>query len=459
MDRIETALIWLKANNPLYLNITINKSLLDKWTADNGNEFVLPELIQYAVHIDPDDDIINNDGYIVESEGYKNNLNALHPNLPDGTIVLSNILLDPEGPIGNKKDIFMDLLPMIEDDIVDENLNKPSGHRHIQFASKLKLQPLNVYMDKDYFPAGFPTLFPYGVGGHLDECAVPVSIEHWTKTLLQHHTQKYVQHKAFIFLLYNIIRVKDAGKGNNLLVQEEYWDDFQKDIKSISGLELLKAAEDMKSGRKIENPVVGRLIANVQSISSYNKDSFGRKMNMRRLIFGKMIRHGLPAFWLTLNPSDLTSPWMLELAGIRIPIELSGTAKSAIKSKLAVTNPVLVAEFFHITIQAVLQELIKSGGGDAIGILGPIVDHFGVVESILRGMLYAHCLLWLQGGHDLAQLRTRVLEDESFCKRLCTYVESVICMLIDVSAARTFKEDPKHTSAFMPDNTHLPFNE
>jgi hypothetical protein len=54
---------------------------------------------------------------------------------------------------------------------------------------------MNDYEDAEYFTAAFPTLFPYGRGGHMpasDERSIPVSLEAWAKWPLSHHSRRFV---------------------------------------------------------------------------------------------------------------------------------------------------------------------------------------------------------------------------------------------------------------------------
>jgi hypothetical protein len=45
------------------------------------------------------------------------------------------------------------------------------------------------WSDPHYFTAAFPTLFPTGIGGHLDERTIPVSLEAFAEWALSHHVE------------------------------------------------------------------------------------------------------------------------------------------------------------------------------------------------------------------------------------------------------------------------------
>jgi len=51
------------------------------------------------------------------------------------------------------------------------------------------------------------------------------------------------------------------------------------------------------------------------------------------------------------------------------------------------TNPVAVAEFLDHICRAVLEDLFATNSND-IGVLGDVSNHFGVVETNGRGMIW-----------------------------------------------------------------------
>jgi helitron helicase-like protein len=97
-----------------------------------------------------------------------------------------------------------------------------------------------------------------------------------------------------------------------------------------------------------------------------------------------------------------------------------------------------VAQFFHHTCKAVLEDLLatKSGG---TGILGDVSNYFGVVETNGRGILHLHFLVWLRGNLGSSTLRHGLLNDSDFATRLIHYLESIIMQCIN----DCFSDDPE----------------
>jgi hypothetical protein len=61
---------------------------------------------------------------------------------------------------------------------------------------------------------------------------------------------------------------------------------------------------------------------------------------------------------LTINPSDLRNPLVLQLAGITYSADALPAATAAIRQATATSNPVVVAQFFHHTCNGVASSAL-----------------------------------------------------------------------------------------------------
>lgn len=159
---------------------------------------------------------------------------------------------------------------------------------------------------------------------------------------------------------------------------------------------------------------------------------FGKKLRMRSEIRGLITRYGMPAFWITINLSDLRNPLVLVLAGVEYSGDIFTTANAAIRETAATSNPVAVAEFFHHIFKAILDGLFATNTG-RIGILGDLSNHFAVVETNGRGMLHLHGLAWVKGNLAFTGLQDRLLQDNDFATHMIRYLESIITQGVDES--------------------------
>jgi hypothetical protein len=76
---------------------------------------------------------------------------------------------------------------------------------------------MNDYEDAEFFTGAFPTLFPYGKGGHLlpaNERRVPISLGTWAKWLLSHHSRRFVWKPYVVFI---ILGPTDFNSGSRVI--------------------------------------------------------------------------------------------------------------------------------------------------------------------------------------------------------------------------------------------------
>ncbi|EJD40482.1 hypothetical protein AURDEDRAFT_70022, partial [Auricularia subglabra TFB-10046 SS5] len=136
-DRIRRALVWLKANNPLYRDIGIDDGVLSELEANP----VLPFDIQH-VNEDAASDLL--------TSRYDHASAPL--SVPDSEIDFETVVIaDVEGRIPS-------------------NDLRRAAFKHIMSGGGyLKLfhdpEPANSFNNPDLFPMAYPTLFPYGIGG------------------------------------------------------------------------------------------------------------------------------------------------------------------------------------------------------------------------------------------------------------------------------------------------------
>jgi PIF1-like helicase/helitron helicase-like protein len=254
-----------------------------------------------------------------------------------------------------------------------------------------------------------------------------------------------------MFYLYDLILIRQACLGNYLQVKKGYWATATADLATLTGDELHVAAAQFQSKTKISNPVIHTLINNMRIISSFNPESYGEKIRLRNLIFGKIGRLGIPLIWFTLNPHDIGNIFVVKLAGEDVVLDDTGVRSRLLK--LTLKNPSLVAQYFHTIITAFFDCFFKCVSKEA-GIFGTISSYFGVVESTTRMMLHLHGFAWLSGNFGAANLSQRLLSDSQFRDRLITYIHSIVKETVDLTLGQRFAatELPGSATFNMPDS-------
>jgi hypothetical protein len=137
---------------------------------------------------------------------------------------------------------------------------------------------------------------------------------------------------------------------------------------------LEDAAKEVAAGQIIGNPVIRQLQHNIVTIGMYVPGSFAQKLRMRSHIRGLIVRYGMPAFWMTINPSDLQHPLVLTLAGLDYSGNTFEAANAAIRQAVATSNPEAVARFFDHICKAVIHGLLAANS-EEFGIFGHVSNH------------------------------------------------------------------------------------
>lgn len=161
-----------------------------------------------------------------------------------------------------------------------------------------------------------------------------------------------------MYLLYDVLQLRNSCRGNSLLIRRTQWTSVTQDLKFLNHDRLRRAAEEIVGHHVPSDPLIRRLLKNITAIGAQVPGSFFPKLQMRAELRGLIAREGMPAFWMTISPSDLQNPLVLRLAGLQYVAEPTADATMAIKCATATSDPVAVARFFHHTCKAVLDGLL-----------------------------------------------------------------------------------------------------
>jgi hypothetical protein len=155
-------------------------------------------LQEALIRIPEDKDSEERGTYAGDMDGnFENDLHSALRDMADGTIASGAVYSDVEGHRQNPElKIVIALKEMLDgpsETLPDADSAEAAEVPVINWVGDRVL--MNDYEDAEFFTGAFPTLFPYGKGGHLlpaNERRVPISLETWAKWLLSHHSRRFV---------------------------------------------------------------------------------------------------------------------------------------------------------------------------------------------------------------------------------------------------------------------------
>ena len=271
-------------------------------------------------------------------------------------------------------------------------------------------------MEHRLFPGTFPTLFWNNQPGHLYEGfkTSKINYQTWFSSLLKHHTRQFAKHPTFMHVAFDIQHRHQVNSAANIIVSRSNWKQKSQDIHSLTEKQLHIATKELENNLPVTIKPVFSLLACCSAIGHFIPLSNENRNRMRANIKGNIIRFGLPAIWLTINPADLAHPILCKIAGVSLSPSLNLTPSQIqlLKSKTATTNPVASAQFFHKMITSFYDTLVMPVDG-SVGVFGDIESYFSTTETNGRDALHLHGFLWLRGNIEMDNLRQKILLNES----------------------------------------------
>jgi hypothetical protein len=311
--------------------------------------------------------------------------------------------------------------------------------------------------DPLFFAKTFPTLFPFGTGGPrlveesiaiaggeedtgIDEGAGAsarslvasrnMSLATWAEAVLRRHGGRFATHHIFAFLIFNLGVRSRNRRVSMLSVLRKDFPSVERIVHSLSRERLGLAQQELELSGQTADEGIKELLKSLSLYGFRQPMSREHRLSLRRKIKSLIIRYGIPAIWFTLNPNDITNPVKLRLAAYRSrdPEEAESFLRSLDmaykRARLAISDPVSSAIFFHREISLFFEHYVKVGEES---VFGRISQYFGAVETNERGALHVHGLLWLQGNMRLNSVLTDVCGEEgaSYRSSIIEYVDSI----------------------------------
>ena len=212
--KVVNALLWLCAHNPGYKSVVVDYSVLDSWSDHHIPQEIRDAFITLGSEPGSTDTPVEDEreGYATSLRDrlFENELDAEVEDAEPGSILSRSFFSDLHGrdlhstpaTLATLQAILQeqdsDRSGLVEDDAVDVRDDEESAPNdssrlpHISYKTTQHLPAMSAFTDPDYFTAAFPTLFPYGIGGHLGDAngdrPEEVSLKAFARYTMLHHS-------------------------------------------------------------------------------------------------------------------------------------------------------------------------------------------------------------------------------------------------------------------------------
>jgi hypothetical protein len=255
----------------------------------------------------------------------------------------------------------------------DDSEAGPSQARTIRIPHANR--PINEYKDATLFPAGFPVLYLYGIGGHEAEGRSPrLSLKEYANHLMRHRDPKFRQHRSFPFVVFDVLQRREVSSETYNLAKGASFERSAELIATLTPEDMKVAIEQEQNKQPVTNPAILELLRNVNSAGSKLMASHQSRARMRNEMRAITVRDGLPSLFITINPADLHSPIVMMYAGKEIDLDnlLPETFPKAVeRARLAHLDPSAVAKYFDVVIRGITETIVGYGKEEG-GAFGPI---------------------------------------------------------------------------------------
>lgn len=404
----------MKKNNRLYKDVEVNE--------DNLRSLPLNDVLPYHIEM-----VAENDAQDTLTSRYDNMGQGNAPNVSSSqfeSVVVADI--DAHTPA---------------------TLLRAAAVRHAKSQGKSFVQmahgrnPVNEFFNANLFPSLYPTLFPYGCGGFEDKSRKkPLSLKDHAKLLFSMGDNRFQTHYSFLFTVFNMLQRRALLIGSSIKVKKASFAQFAKTFSSVSSDTVAHVLGRIESGGTVtahteDEKKVLRLMREVNLVTAKVPGSSAARVAMRNEIRALTMTHGMPSFYLTINPADTMNPIVKFLAGAEIDIDnmlSEDIPKFWEQSILLSNNPALGAKFFNKYLKAFIRTILgcKVNDENEQGVLGIVKAHYGCVEAQGRGSLHCHMLVWIEGALNPNEIRDKVMSDAEWGRRLLEYLDDTITNVV-----------------------------
>ena len=269
----------------------------------------------------------------------------------------------------------------------------------------------------------FSHLYPFGIGGPKN-----LRNEQYIKSKLTHHSRAFQQDNVWMMMIYNQKEILSVTNRSRIIIKKKDFTTFTESLQSISeevidSMSKKVSLDGLPNPESTEEKNLISLCKLINNGRSWVKGSSAEKLVLRSQLFNMSRFEGVPIFFLTYSPGDISNPIACKFVGLDINVDdlVQNTIPNWKERIFAIyQDPVSTERFFHYSVKCFIECFIMGG------LFGPEPLFCGPVEEQGRKSLHWHLLLWLKHTETLADIKIKLGNNIEFKKAFITWIESVV---------------------------------
>lgn len=158
------------------------------------------------------------------------------------------------------------------------------------------------FYDPGLFAAAFFTLFPHGVGGHLDDRPRFLPLKKWAQILLRRRDPRFRKHRTFLFCVCALIFRREAMANTHFKLSGRVSPQLASLLSSITPEDLSTAAAEMEGRASRASTLRDRegirtLINMMESVHAGASWTIHNKRATRMIAISYIVQMGQPLIW------------------------------------------------------------------------------------------------------------------------------------------------------------------
>ena len=372
------ALNWLKNNNPLYKNVTIDLGNIDTTMTvlQPHEDKSVPEVNEKDVgDIESSSNVVDDKA----DEEIEDPLNEHR--LPISETCLQSLIPD---------------YPLIEER--NENLLSV-GNEIYNVAPGENKHPVSLMTDKQCEELAFPTLFPmgrFGFTAQRDKKLTPVK---YFNARLLHYTGRFATNPEYLFFAQFVIEQKKVS------------DNISIAMKKVIGQQM--TASSIRTDKQKLTNLIFKDQAYLFMRQIPGSPPYWQKFMYEVVAMVKQL--GIPAWFMTLSCADLRWPELFQIIARTQGLNMNDEQVEALsyyeRCSMLNRNPVVVAKHFQYRVETFFKEVLMTNANP----IGKIIYYALRIEFQMRGSPHLHALIWTSDCpklmHDNIQAYTEFVDN------------------------------------------------